>query len=141
MGDVAAPFLIAAVTGGRTAWSRETAVSTLLRIRAAGAATAFRAALHDADDRVRTTASAALAWRGDPEGKPQLEAAAANPRSDYQTDALVGLAILGQAGAFGRLEALLTSSDEAVRGRTAWAIARSGSMIPEIRAAWPCYRR
>jgi HEAT repeat protein len=128
MGDVAAPFLITAVTTGRSAWSRETAVSTLLRMRSAGEAAAFRSALHDTDDRVRTAASVALAWLGDPEGKPQLEAAAANPSSDYQTDAVVGLAILGQSGAFERLEGLVASPDEAVRGRTAWAIARSGSV-------------
>jgi HEAT repeat protein len=126
MGPTSEPLLAKMVTDGRTTWSRETAAWTLLGMKGPLEASAFRAALRDADGQVQTAAAIGLARMGDSAGVPQLERAASGSGSD-RTDALVSLAILGRPGAIETLRGLATSENEAVRGQTVWAMARSGS--------------
>lgn len=128
MGAVAEPLLAKTVTAGRSALSRETAITTLVLMNARGSAAAFRAALQDPDERVRTAGAVALARWGDFAGRPVLEAAAHNAASVYQTEALVMLAKSGQFEALEDLEKLVSSADGEARSRAVWAIARSQSV-------------
>jgi HEAT repeat protein len=128
MGAAAGPVLIGIVTGGHSAWSRETAAAVLRRLKVASALGAFRSALHDPDDKVRIEGALGLADSGSREGIPQLEAAAGSPDGEYRTTALVSLAALGVGHAYDDLKALITGPDEALRARTVWQMVGSGDV-------------
>jgi len=128
MGTLAEPLFLRTATNGKTAWARETALSVLRRMRDTSAVVAFRSALHDSNEGVRTAGALGLAQLGHQDGRQQLETAARDSGSGYQMDALVALAIMGRPGGLDRLRELVTSPDEALRGRAVWAIARSGNM-------------
>ncbi|HEX3743724.1 MAG TPA: HEAT repeat domain-containing protein [Bryobacteraceae bacterium] len=126
MGRASEPLLAETVTSGRSSWSRETAAWTLLGMKDAQDVNAFRSALSDSDERVRIAAAIGLARLGDATGEAQLNAAAGG-NGDLRTDAIVSLAALGRPEAIATLRGLLAGGNEASRGQTVWAIARSGS--------------
>jgi len=127
MGVVALPALIWTVANGRSAESRQIALEILGYTKDARVLAALHAALHDADGKVRTAAAYGLARLGHQDGKQDIEAAAADPDNQYYLMALVYLAALGRPEALEKLKSLVASPEEAVRGRTVWVIAQSGS--------------
>jgi len=127
MGAGAEPVLIDALRNGATAWTRETAGATLRRLASTSAIPAFRSALGDPDENVRSIAAVALARFGIPDGLAQLKSAAAKDSSPYQTAAMVALAALGQSDAIEKLKTAATSADRAVRNSAVWEMAWSGS--------------
>jgi len=126
-GGSAEPLLAGIAVSGRTAWSRETALSILRRMNDRRSLPAFRSALNDAAVSVRLAGALGLAQFGYQDGIRELEAAAGDKSSEYQIEAVVALAGLGQSAAFDTLKKLLASREEAVRGQSVWAIARSGN--------------
>jgi HEAT repeat protein len=131
LGIVAEPVLERQLATSQSAKTRETAAHVLRRIGATGAGGAYRNALSDNDSKVRFAAALGLAQLGFPDGAPALELAAKGNNVDYQVEAITALAMLGRSGAVERLKTLARSPSETTRGKTVWAIARSGS--PKLR--------
>jgi len=116
------------LTEGRTASARETAGAVLGRLPVPEAQGALREALRDPDESVRVVAALALAHWHMADGAKTLEDAAKRNDSGSRIDALVAVAAMGRAWALDEIRSLATSSDEALRGRVVWAIARSGEL-------------
>lgn len=127
LGSAAEPILERQLSTARSGRARETAAHILRRIGATGAAGAFRNALSDSDSSVRVAAALGLAQLGLSDGVAALELAAKGSNVDYQVEAVTALAMLGRAGAVERLKSLANSPSESIRGKTVWAIARSGN--------------
>ena len=126
MKEKSATMLETEVVHGSSAWCRETAASILRRMRTPSAISSFHAALLDTDQNVRIAGALGLAQWGISAGRNELEIASKG-KSDYQLDALTGLAMLGEPKAFHELRSLLTMPDRSLRVRVVWAISRSGS--------------
>ena len=130
MMTVAEPLLIETALSSQSPWSRETALSILRRAKSPSSLTAYQSALHDPDEHVRAAAALGLAQLGNRDGEAVIGALAKGDlNGPYQAEAAVGMVLLGKLGAIERLRLLVTSPDEAVRGRAVWAIARSGSPV------------
>ena len=133
MGPVAEPALASEVTGGSAPAQQEIATYTLARMRPSSAISAFRAALHNPDRRVRLSGAVGLGQLGSLEGEAELEAATEGSNLDDRIEATAMLAALGAPGSITKLKALVASPDHAARARTVWAIARiHGQRLREL---------
>lgn len=131
MGSIAQPVLQREAEAG-TPWERETAAAILRGASTPEAQAAFEADLHNSDKNVRIAGALGLARMGISDGKAVLETAARENNPDYQIDALVALAGLNEPEAIQRVIHLLNYSNETMRARIVWAIARY--RMPSLKA-------